>query len=181
MNLEATATFGHEQLLDEVVTAYLKDVRAGGTPEPEVWLARYPQLAADLAEFFADHAAVERLAEPLRLAAPAALPTDAVGDYELLEVIAHGGMGVVYRARQKSLNRVVALKMVLAGRWAAADDVERFRARGGVGGAARPSTHRPDLRSGRVASEPVEPGGAVFQHEADGRRQPRRQPAALRE
>src|SRR5262245_16848665 len=127
MSLEVTTTFDREQLLDEVVTAYLKEERAGRTPEPEAWLARYPELAADLAEFLADRAAVERLAVPLRLVAPAARPADLVGDYELLEVIAQGGMGVVYRARQKRLNRVVALKMVLSGRLASAEDVERFR------------------------------------------------------
>jgi serine/threonine protein kinase/WD40 repeat protein len=46
----------------------------------------------------------------------------------LLEEIAHGGMGTVWRARQISLNRVIALKMVLAGRFANESEVKRFRA-----------------------------------------------------
>jgi hypothetical protein len=111
MTPEATTNYDRERLLDEVVTAYLKEVQAAHKPEPQAWLARYPELAADLAEFFADRAALERLVVPPCSVAPAGLPTGPLGEYELLEEIARGGMGVVYRARQKSLNRVVALKM----------------------------------------------------------------------
>ncbi|GIW89794.1 MAG: hypothetical protein KatS3mg109_0226 [Pirellulaceae bacterium] len=54
------------------------------------------------------------------------IPLASFGDYEILSTIARGGMGIVYKARQKKLNRIVAVKMILSGQFADQQEVERF-------------------------------------------------------
>jgi TolB-like protein/Flp pilus assembly protein TadD len=63
--------------------------------------------------------------DPDQVAAPE-MPEE-LGDYQLLEEIGRGGQGLVYRARQKSLNRIVALKVIGLGRWATEAHIKRFR------------------------------------------------------
>jgi WD40 repeat protein len=127
------------QRLNEVLAAYLQAVDAGHAPDRQELLAQHADLAEALQAFFTAHDRMKQAAAPSpqdqaptlpprEIAAPAT-PLGTVryfGDYELLEEIARGGMGVVYRARQVSLNRAVALKMILSGNLASVYDVRRF-------------------------------------------------------
>jgi hypothetical protein len=128
-----------ERQLNEALADYYAEAEAGTPPNVQEFLSRHPELADEVASFFAAKEGFERDAAPLLLSQAAAASTTAtldplappkvryVGDYELLGEIARGGMGVVYRARQISLDRPVALKMVRAGELASPEDVARFR------------------------------------------------------
>jgi hypothetical protein len=67
---------------------------------------------------------------------PVEVSTRYFGDYELQEEIASGGMGVVYRARQVRLNRIVALKMIRAGKFSSWTEIKRLRTEAEAGSTA---------------------------------------------
>ncbi len=114
-------TAGYEDRLDEVIAAYLR----GGSGRDEL-IAAHPDLAGELRSFFKDQDMLGRMAAPIRAAMPARWP-DSIGPYQILGEIARGGMGVVLRARHTHLGRPAAIKLLLAGKHASADDLARFR------------------------------------------------------
>ena len=118
----------------ELLVEWEERRRAGQTPSPQELCPDDPQLQAELAARIARRRQLQAMFDmptqadgsPAGEQPPPALPQ--VAGYEIQEVLGHGGMGVVYKARQLGLNRLVALKMVLAGINASPQDLARFRA-----------------------------------------------------
>ncbi len=150
--------------LHDALAAYYEAAERGEHLDRRVLLERHPEIAAEIADFFAVQEQLHGLAAPLRAAAVlhdrdsviddqaaygrsiprlpgnsqpygamASLSNDndhtgeGFRDYELQGMIARGGMGVIFRARQLSLNRLVALKVLRDGASASPDDARRFR------------------------------------------------------
>ena len=123
-----------DQQLEAVIAEYIRECETGTAPDRGEILKRHPELADELRQFFGQHDRMNHIAAPIRgfgdTLAQAVGPGQQlsyVGNYELLEEIARGGMGVVYKARQTTLGRVVAVKMIVSGRLASQQDVQRFQ------------------------------------------------------
>ena len=143
-------------LLQELLTLEIQILRSKRiTPDPDDYLARFPDSAQLVEAAFAQGQPTTRpgfsgeIETPIYRAAsrgrtefqadtlPLGTSNHAAsagahrarrfGDYELLEEIARGGMGIVFKARQTSLNRLVALKMILSRQLAGDEEVKRFK------------------------------------------------------
>jgi len=144
--------FLNDPRFQSLLVQCLERLERGETLDGDALKNGYPELSDQIQEFLNDQEQLKRVARSLRdseghRAAPASNqgPMEQtidsnpkpdqfgagdriryIGEYEILEEIARGGMGVVFKAKQQRLDRIVALKMILSGRLADQADVLRF-------------------------------------------------------
>ncbi|MDG2223487.1 MAG: serine/threonine-protein kinase [Rubripirellula sp.] len=102
---------------------YIELREQGKSPSPEAYLNAFPQYSAELRTFFQNHHWLDESAPP----PVTTLVGTTIGPYEIEAEIARGGMGVVYRAHQQGLDRLVALKLISSGVLAGDEERRRFR------------------------------------------------------
>ena len=136
--------------LEAELAEYLQRREADADFDEEAWLASHPTHAAQLRSFIANHRQMDQRLKPIKNSLDDSTSTNlhssrsrsnppfpllrehdfvdqVVGDYQLLNEIARGGMGRVFRARQVSLGRIVAIKMTLGSRFGSTESEARFR------------------------------------------------------
>jgi len=138
----------HDEQLATLIAQLTAQARQGEVPNLDEVARQHPHLSqelrelwhmAELADFLAPPSAQIAADLPVVSAATDSRETETIGtvtgetegrfgDYDLLDQLGAGGMGVVYRARHRTLGRVVALKMIRRGTLATANDLARFRA-----------------------------------------------------
>ncbi len=148
----------------ELLNAYLEELHAGRRPDRALVLRDHPELAELLDHLESlDQLDVEPAKGPeaptLIPPAPpspdsAAPPPAEFGKYELLGELGRGGMGVVYRARQKDLDRTVALKMILGSHLASEEQRARFQAEARMAAGLRHPNIVPVHEAGTLDGQP---------------------------
>ena len=121
-----------EAAVELIYTEFVAREQLGQRPDPADWFGRFPRWRDDLEQLFQVHRAAgggstkNTCREPPPTLAPTALAGRRLGHFELLGEAGRGGMGVVYKARQENLGRVVALKVILSGEHGGPQERARF-------------------------------------------------------
>ena len=121
-----------EAAIELVYTEFVVRQQIGQAPTPADWLARFPQWTTDLQQMFEVHDELCRSDAATHRSTGEYVPIPAgpavlIPGYQILGEVGRGGMGVVFQARDVRLNRVVAVKLILAGELAGAKERGRFR------------------------------------------------------